>query len=307
MGVGAIAGVNILAFNHARSMLWFTDGGEVTERPEKLSLSEKVRVLVSGVNIPRPEGATTPLDWDLEYESGRIECDNGIELGYWHIPSRAAESVVLMFHGYRGDKSTLLEEAKVLRDLGYATVLVDFRGSGSSSESYTSVGFVEGEDVAHALRFVKETLPYRRHVLFGQSMGGAAVLRAVYDCGVQPNGIVIESVFDDIVETVSNRFEVMGLPSFPAAQLMMFWGGKQLGFDSFSHKPVVYAEAVRCPILFMHGSEDMRARIEEGRRVFDAVPGEKRFLEFGGLGHQKIVTKDRGGWVEGVRWLMGRN
>ncbi|MEM8955317.1 MAG: alpha/beta fold hydrolase [Verrucomicrobiota bacterium] len=306
VGVGMVVSVHFLAYRHARAMLWFADGGEVTGRPETLSLGEKVGVLVRGVRLPRPDGKGTPLDFGLEYESGLIACDNGIDLGYWHVPSSEENAVALMFHGYRGDKSTLLEEAKAWHDLGYATVLVDFRGSGSSSESYTSVGYVEGEDVAHALRFVQETMPYRRHVLFGQSMGGAAVLKAVHGHGVEPDGIVVESVFDDIVETVGNRFEAMGLPSFPAAQLMLFWGGRQLGFDPFSHKPMIYAEAVRCPILFMHGSEDARARVDEGRRVFEAVAGEKRFVEFDGLGHEKMVTKVRDRWGEEVEWLMGR-
>jgi pimeloyl-ACP methyl ester carboxylesterase len=45
------------------------------------------------------------------------------------------------------------------------------------------------------------------------------------------------------------------------------------------------ASAATCPALFLHGSADLRARVEEARRVFDAVPGAKRFQEFPGNGH----------------------
>jgi hypothetical protein len=53
-------------------------------------------------------------------------------------------------------------------------------------------------------------------------MGAAAVLRAVARCGVQPDAIIVESVFDNMLNTVRHRFEAMGVPSFPGAQLLVF-------------------------------------------------------------------------------------
>ena len=82
----------------------------------------------------------------------------------------------------------------------------------------------------------------------------------------------------------------MGVPSFPSAELLVFWGGRQMGFDAFGHNPVEYAVAVRCPILFLHGSGDPRARPAEGLRVYDAVPGKKWFREMTGVAHESYVS-----------------
>lgn len=135
---------------------------------------------------------------------------------------------------------------------------------------------------------------------------GAAVLRAVHSCGARPDAIIVESVFDKMLHAVGHRFQVMGLPSFPGAQLLVLWGGCQAGFNGFSHNPVDYAKSVKCPILFLHGSADPKAHIEEARRVFDAVPSIKRFEEFPGVGHEAAVVHFREQWSEVVRqFLLG--
>ena len=103
-----------------------------------------------------------------------------------------------------------------------------------------------------------------------------------------------------MLNTVRHRFEAMGVPSFTSAQLLVFWGGRQAGFNGFAHNPVQYAAGVRCPILFLHGAADPRARVEEARRVFDAVSAPKRFKEFPALGHEPSVSRFPAEWKETV-------
>jgi hypothetical protein len=112
------------------------------------------------------------------------------------------------------------------------------------------------------------------------------------------------AMFQKMLNTVRHRFEAMGIPSFPGAQLLVFWGGVQAGFDGFAHNPVQYAAAVRCPILFLHGAADPRARLEEARRVFAAVSAPKRFKEFPALGHESAVTRFPAEWKETVSQFL---
>jgi len=139
-------------------------------------------------------------------------------------------------------------------------------------------------------------LQHDRVVLYGQFMGAAAILCAVHRHGVEPAAVILEAVFDDMLETVKNRFRAMKVPSFPSAQLLVFWGGRQLGFNAFEYSPVAYAGSVRCPILFMHGRHDPRARIGEARRVYDAVPGRKLFKEFSEAGHEGYIGRFPSEW-----------
>jgi uncharacterized protein len=103
---------------------------------------------------------------------------------------------------------------------------------------------------------------------------------------------------------VRHRFKLMGVPSFPGAALLVFWGGRQLGFNAFANNPVEYAASVRCPILFLHGAADPRARLAEARQVYEAVPGQKWFKEFAGIAHAAIVVHNRRQWKETVSQFL---
>ena len=298
--VGAFIILNALAYQHAYSMMHFTAGKHRTGEPESLSLGRKIQVLFCGVKISRPETTNSPAVLGAEARGLSIPGTNGIRLGAWYCPGPPQSPLVILFHGYIGEKSATLPEARALLALGCSVLLVDFRGSADSSESYTTIGYKEAEDVAAAFAYARDTLPHSRIILYGQSMGAASVLRAIHSCGVRPDAILIEAVFDRMLTTVKHRFEAMRVPSFPSAQLLIFWGGRQAGFDGFNHYTVEYARAVKCPALFLHGALDPRARISEARAVFDAVPAFKRFQEFPETGHEAAAKRSPDEWKKAV-------
>ena len=113
-------------------------------------------------------------------------------------------------------QKSLLPEAAVWRELGYDTLLVDFRGSGGSSGQVTTLGYLEAEDVAAACNYARRQLGMTRTVLYGISIGAAAILRAVARGDVDPAALVLECPFDRLLSTAQNRFAAMGVPSFPA-------------------------------------------------------------------------------------------
>jgi len=292
--------LNILAYNHAYAMMYFTSGGTRTEKPEKLTLGQRIKVLLMGVNVPRPASSRQPSELDPECRPLTIRGTNGITLGCWYVDRGEKTPLVILFHGYGAEKTCLLREAKVFLQLRMSVLLVDFRGSGESSEFYTTIGFREADDVTTVLQHARLNLHHLSVVLYGQSMGAVSILRAVHQGGIQPDGVIVEAVFDTMLNTVRNRFHSMGVPSFPSAELLVFWGGVLTGFNAFDHNPVAYAKDVTCPALFMHGTDDPRARIEEGRRVFAAVLGVKQFKEFPSIGHAAYVSRYPGEWTETV-------
>jgi pimeloyl-ACP methyl ester carboxylesterase len=229
-----------------------------------------------------------------------------VTLGCWYVDRGETTPLVILFHGYGAEKTCLIREAKVFLQLGMSVLLVDFRGSGESSESYTTVGFREADDVVAARRYARNDLHHPSVILYGKSMGAVAILRAVHAGGIQPDAVIVEAVFDTMLNTVRHRFRAMGVPSFPSAELLVFWGGVQTGFNAFGHNPVAYARDLACPALFMHGTDDPRARIEEGRRVYDAVPCIKQFKEFPSIGHDSYVSRYPGDWTETVKRFLKR-
>jgi dipeptidyl aminopeptidase/acylaminoacyl peptidase len=266
--------LNCAAYRQAYLMTHFRAGLR-TSKPETMNVAQRLKTLLFGVNLPRPHSLLLPIELGPYGRNVTIPGAVGIRLGGWYCPASPEAPLVILFHGYGGEKTDSLNEARVFIELGLSVLLVDFRGSGDSSESYTTLGYDEGDDVAAAVQYARTNLSYSKLFLYGNSMGAAAVLRAVHSCGIIPDAIIVEAVFDRMLSTVRNRFKLMGVPSFPCAELLVFWGGRQFGFNGFKHNPVDYAASVRCPILFLHGTADSRAHLAEARHVYDAVPGPK--------------------------------
>lgn len=288
--------LNVLAYNHAYAMMHFTARGVRTKTPEGLTGWAKARVVLLGVTVPRPVGTLSPSALDPECRALTVSETDGVNLSGWYCDRGVGTRLVILFHGYSAEKTALIPEAKAFLEIGASVLLVDFRGSGESSEAYTTIGVREADDVAGVVRYAQQHLAHSSVVLFGQSMGAVAILRAIDQRGISPDAVIAEAVFDTMLNTVRNRFNAMRLPSFPSAQLLVFWGGRQWGFNGFEHNPVDYARAVQCPALFMHGTDDPRATLAEGRRVFDALHGIKEFKTFDRTGHESYISTHATEW-----------
>ena len=300
--------LNLLAYIHARAMTHYSAGGERTIPPERLSALDKVQVLFTGVIVPRPANTATPADLGLKYQTHSIPRSGGLNVEVWRVPGHASRPVVILFHGYGACKSQLLDEARVFHEFGCETWLVDFRGSGGSAGNETTLGVYEADDVASAIEFAKESSGARPLVLYGKSMGSAAILRAVAMAGANPAAVIVECPFDRLLTTVENRFSAMGLPSFPFAQFLVFWGGVQQGMNGFAHNPVDYAASVRCPVLLMHGELDPRISVPQVRSIYENFAGSKELVLFPRAGHESYLESDSERWKLAVgKFVDGAN
>jgi len=290
--VTSVVAANVVAWLHARAMSRFVRTGERTASPEKLGGLAKARVLLTGVTLTRPENRRTPKDMGWEFETVCFRGAKGIQLEAWLVPAAppTANGIVLLFHGYGASKDSLLSPAVEFRALGWDTLLVDFHGSGGSAGETTSVGWHEAEDVAAAFAEAAKRAPSKPCVLYGVSMGAAACLRAIHVQGVKPDALIVECPFDRMLTTVQHRFHAMHLPSFPLAELLVFWGGWEGGFNAFSHNPADYAPAVQCPSLVLHGVKDARVSVAEVERIYTRLGGSKTMVVLPGLGHESYVA-----------------
>ena len=303
VGVGllvAFVALNALAYLHAGSMTRFVESGTKTRRPEDLAFLDKLQVLVRGVRIPRPVNRRTPADSGLGFSTHRVASGDGVTLDAWHIPAPNPKGLVVLFHGYTSCKQEVIEEAVAFREQGFETLLVDFRGSGGSTGTDTTIGYHEAEDVAHIVDYARSLAENRPLVLFGASMGAAAVLRAVGEFDVRADALVLEAPFDRLLSTARSRFAALGAPSFPCAQLLVFWGGYRCGFDGFAHNPVDYARGVSVPTLLLRGARDDRVTEQQASSILDAMTAPTRLANIPGAGHDRLLRHDRIGWTATV-------
>lgn len=288
---------------HARAMTHFVDSGDRTAKPESLTGTKKAWTLIAGVNIPKPKNVSSPSDYGLSYEVHSIKEADDSSLEAWFVPTTEQRALVIMFHGYAACKSDLLVPATQFHSIGYDVLLVDFRGSGGSSGNDTTIGFAESKDVAKSVSYAKKQWPNRRIILYGVSMGSAAVLRAIAYEGVESDGVIIENAFDRLLNTVRNRFGLIGLPAFPAAEMLVFWGGVQQGFNGFKHNPDEYARSVKCPVLMMAGEHDSRVTVAQARHLFDNLDCQKTFKTFD-VGHEVMALVRPLEWRETVTTFL---
>ena len=204
-----------------------------------------------------------------------------------------------MFHGYAGEKSSLLERAEEFIKLGYSIFLVDFMGSGGSEGSSTSIGYKEAEQVKDCYNHVLKG-GERNIILFGTSMGAAAILKAMDDYSIKVTSVILECPFGSLYKTVKARFKIMRLPDFPAAAFLCFWGGVQNGYWAFSHNPTEYAKAVTCPVLLMYGEADDRVSSEETDEIFKNLKGTKTLKSYPLGSHNVFGESNRANWINDV-------
>jgi pimeloyl-ACP methyl ester carboxylesterase len=88
----------------------------------------------------------------------------------------------------------------------------------------------------------------------------------------------------------------MGLPAFPGAHLLVFWGGVQNGFSGFKYNPAAYATQVQCPVLILHGAEDPRVTVDQAQAILQNLNGSKQFEQFDGVGHESYFEAQPDKW-----------
>jgi len=254
-----------------------------------------------GVSLPRPVNVQNPSARGLTFEPHHFKSMDGLQLEAWHRPVVGEGPSILLFPGYGGAKADLLPIAAEFHQEGAEVWLVDFRGCGGSAGSMTTLGFHEAGDVAAAAEFASiHSGPKRPLLLYGTSMGAAAVLRATSLGWVKPTGLILECPFDRLLSTAGNRFHAMGLPAFPIAHFLVFWGGVQLGFNGFAHNPVEYARAIRCPSLLLVGERDPRVTPEQAAEIGRNLGTQGRLVRFPELGHQSYLAAQPKRWREEV-------
>jgi uncharacterized protein len=297
---GLFVAFNAVAYFHAYHLTHYLPAGEPTRAPNKLSPWQRVRVLVTGVTLPRPVNSAMPVGFKLV----SIRSTDGWKLEAWRGETKPSAGTVILFPGNAGSKQGLLPEAAFFRELGWTVLLVDFRGCGGSEGNVTTLGWREASDVAGAVKSV-EASPV---ILYGQSLGAAAILRAIAVDGVRPAGIILEAPYDSLRRTVGHRFEAMRLPAVPSREVLLFWGSAQLGMNAFAMEPYKYARSVACPAIIFGGDDDPWVKGPEIQRVANAPHPPATLRIFPNGGHCGYVRRFRSDyrravmdWLESVR------
>jgi len=130
------------------------------------------------------------------------------------------------------------------------------------------------------------------------------VMKAINDYSLKPKSIIIECPFGSMYQTVCKRFQMQGLPTFPMAALLVFWGGAQNNFWAFSHNPIEYAKSIRCPALLLYGERDKKVSRNEINSIFQNIPGRKQLVTYPLAGHENYLSAYKEKWANDVKSFL---
>jgi len=285
--------LNVVSYLHAYKFTHFIERGIRTYSPESLSAYEKIKTLFTGVSLPKPVNTRTPNDYHYAYTTVTILSEQQIETIAWEIIVPNAQRQIILFHGYSSNKGDLLPIAHIFLQHQTNVVLVDFPGHGDSPYNWTTLGDREADVVNAVYTHYQQRSPYVP-ILFGTSLGASAILVAVHRYHIAPNGLILEMPYGSLYHTTKNRFRVMGFPvTFRFAELLVFWGSVQCGYNAFTLNPVEYAREVAVPILLLGGENDQRVPPAMLQEVYHNISSKKKTLTvFHGVGHQSLFQAD---------------
>lgn len=294
--------INIEAVFHSYRLTHFSKNNNAGQvKPENLSFMQKLNALIFGIKNPRPVNKIKPAG---EYETVYLNSNKRLEC--WRIQADNPVGEVILFHGYANDKSSMLDRANEFINMGYSVLLVDFMGSGGSEGNKTTIGYQEACQVKTCFEYLTG-IGIKNIYLYGTSMGAVAILKAIKDYKLEPIGIIIECPYGTMYQTIKNRFDILGVPDFPFAALLAFWGGTLNGFWAFSHNSVDYANHVDCPTLVLYGEKDIKVTKEEIIEVYNNLKGKKDLKIYKEAGHEDIFSSSKPEWISDVSEFISAN
>ena len=228
----------------------------------------------------------TPRAAGLDFEEVRLTADDATLYGWW-VPANAARGAVLVLHGNAGNISHRLEYLTMFNRLGYATLIVDYRGYGRSSGTPSEDGtYRDGEAAWRHLTEIRKFAP-RDIVVFGESLGGGVATWLALQH--PPRALVLASTFTSAPDLGAQVY-----PWLPVRWLARIEYGNRARIGQ-----------IAAPVLIAHSKGDDIVPFSHGQALFDAAREPRQFLELRG-GHNDGFIFMREEWVREVGAFLER-
>lgn len=204
------------------------------------------------------------IENDLTFKEGKKD----ISIHIYEICTDSPKAVVMYLSGIQQPSVTsFYSHSKLLKENGYASILIDVRGHGKSSGDRIDFGVTEVSDVSKVVKYIKSKDEYKDVpiVVQGVSMGGAI---AVESASLIPDidGLISMASFASWSDVCVMNITNYGINKTLANCIRPFITANGLmtyGFDYYWHQPrVAIKELGNKPALFMHSYGDYTVPIE---------------------------------------------
>jgi pimeloyl-ACP methyl ester carboxylesterase len=242
----------------------------------------------------------------------RIETSVGppaATLASWWLEPRSAPArgTIVLLHGVRMDRSSLVSAGVAFHQAGYRSVLVDLRGHGESSGRYLTYGALEAADLSELLDSLSARgVPLGNVGVFGFSYGAAVALdlgaRDERVCAVvaaAPFASLREAVVDYRHKYLPAAFELIPQRWFDAAIDDAGW---LAAFNPDQSAPSLAVSRSRAHQLLLHGTSDTQVPLRHSLALSSLAGARTELRTIRGAEHYDLP---RGAQVEheALRWF----
>ena len=200
-----------------------------------------------------------PSDLGLKAEEIIFESTDKIKLSGWFIPNNKTNAAIIVMHGYPADKANLLGIAEFLAK-DFNVFLFDFRSFGKSEGSYTTVGYLEKNDLLGAIKYLENEKNITKIGLYGFSLGGAVALMVNHK---NVKAIVTDSAYAKLSNMLKRMYGIFFIFKYPLAYLTKLYGILFLRINIDGVNPVDDISKIKAPILLIHAEKDSQIPVNE--------------------------------------------
>jgi len=295
--------MNTAIIIQAYSLTHFVENSEPLFHDYKPGIGETISIALFGLKVPKPRAKQIP---QYPYSTLYIPDNGDLELEVWLIRTEyPKKGFVISFHGYMDEKSSMLDRAHVLYNMGHDVLLVDMMGAGGSYGLRSTIGFLEARNVKACYDYAKQELNEDKIILLGFSMGAAAIIKAQSDYNMDIDALIAEATYATFKGTVNKRLDKLHLPHWPVSDLFTFWTGKINGYDAFTANPINYAQNINKSVLVMGGGKDPNIPTQETHEIFDSFSSKyKKMRIFPESLHESYLLKYQEEWKSTVEEFL---
>lgn len=231
---------------------------------------------------------------DATWQSAELQADDGIQLQAWFFrPAAFNGAAVLLLHGVGDTRLGMTGHLEYLLRNGYAALMPDARGHGSSGGNLVTYGLKEARDSAMWAQWLAGQPGVERIYGLGESMGAAVLIQSLA-CHPGFRAIVAECSFATFEEVAEYRVGRRLLPivAWPVVRIASWYSRLRYGLDVMQASPLAVLRSTKTPVLLIHGAADVNIPELQSRELHEVNPEATVLWKVGRATHVNAMTAE---------------
>ncbi|MDQ3058755.1 MAG: lysophospholipase [Pseudomonadota bacterium] len=208
----------------------------------------------------------------------------------WNGRPGSQTPLLLYLHGARWNVTGSVPRVRRMQQLGFSVLIIDYRGFGKSTPELLPSETMAYEDTRAAWDWLAARHPGQPRYIFGHSLGGAMAIELASRVEDE-TGTIVEGTFTSIADVFAT----------------MKWGW--LPIRPFLTQPFESVDKVArlgAPLLVVHGTQDKMIPLALGRKLYEAAPQPKAFVQVEGGTHHNTNALGQAQYRTALLELFGK-